>query len=117
MKQRWYSQHGKRLPPFASGQDFTLALLGISVVSSLLSTAGGKYIDGAFGDIAANGGRRASESGTEAVVEGIREEVVEEGFKIEAAQFVTETAFDTAIETGATVARGEELTWGKQTAC
>ena len=41
-----------------------------------------------------------------------REEVIEKGFKLDAAQFVTETAFDTAIETGASVARGEELTWG-----
>ena len=88
----------------ASGQDFTLALLGISVTSSLLSTAGGKYIDGAFGDIAANGGRGAVREGSQ--------EVIEKGFKLDAAQFVTETAFDTAIETGASVARGEELTWG-----
>ena len=29
-----------------------------------------------------------------------------------ATQLATETAFDTAVETGASAARGEEVTWG-----
>ena len=77
------------------GQDFTLKLLGVSILSSLLSTAGGKYIDFKFSDI----GRGAARGATQ------------QGVGKAAGQFATETAFDTAVETGASAARGEELSW------
>ena len=93
------------------GQDFTLKLLGVSILSSLLSTAGGKYIDVKFSDIARGAARGVGNGAGDAVLGGVTDEVVRESFGKAAGQFATETAFDTAVDTGASAARGEELTW------
>ena len=103
----------------ANGEDLTLALLGISVASSLLSTAGGKYIDAQFGEIAQGAAKGAGREGSEEIVDGIGGKVVEQGWKMNTAQWATETVFDAGVETGASAARGEEITlstWGENLA-
>ena len=68
------------------GQDFTLKLLGISVLSSLLSTAGGKYIDFKFSDIGKGAARGVGEGATDAVVDGVTREKTQQGFGKAAAE-------------------------------
>ena len=102
----------------AQGEDFTLKLLAVSVGSSLLSTAGGKYIDVKFSDIGRGAARGATSGAGDAAASSVGRVATEgvqsgarQGLGREVGQFATETAFDTAVNTGASVAKGEELTW------
>ena len=83
----------------AQGEDFTLKMLGIAVGTSLVSAAGGKYINVKFNGIAEGATQGATRSANQ-------------GLGRATGEFVADTALDTTVNTAGAVANGEELSLG-----
>lgn len=87
------------------GEDISAKTLGIAAGAALASAVGGKFIDLKFSDV---------EDIAQGVTKGLKKEVgektVKQAWGKKVGQFVTETAFDTGVETGASLAKGEEIT-------
>ena len=107
----------------AQGEDFTLKMLGIAVGTSLLSAAGGKYINVKFAGIGQDATAGATKGATGGVAEGVGEGIssgatkgatkgANRGLGRATGEFVADTALDTTINTAGAVANGEELSLG-----